>query len=40
VAVFEDDWRRARPISLHMWNQRPLLEKIGGELAALVSAQL
>jgi cardiolipin synthase len=40
VAVFDDDWRHARPISLQAWNRRPLMEKIGGELASLVSAQL
>jgi cardiolipin synthase len=40
VAVFEEDWRRARPISLQAWERRPLVEKIGGELASLVSAQL
>jgi cardiolipin synthase len=40
VATFNDDWRRARQVSLQKWKQRPLMEKIGGELAALVSAQL
>jgi cardiolipin synthase len=40
VAVFNDDWSHARQISLQTWNQRPMLEKIGGELASLVSAQL
>jgi cardiolipin synthase len=40
VAVFNEDWSHARQISLHTWNQRPLLEKIGGELASLVRAQL
>jgi cardiolipin synthase len=40
VATFNDDWRHARQVSLQKWKQRPLMEKIGGELAALVSAQL
>ena len=40
VAVFDADWSRARPISLKTWEQRPLMEKLGGELASLVSAQL
>jgi cardiolipin synthase len=39
-AVFDDDWRRARPVSLPQWEQRPLMDKISGELAALVGAQL
>jgi cardiolipin synthase len=40
VQVFNEDWRRARQISLDAWNKRPLLEKLGGNLASLVSAQL
>jgi cardiolipin synthase len=40
AAVFEDDWQRARPISLTRWQDRPLLEKMSGELATLVGAQL
>ncbi|MFL6671975.1 MAG: cardiolipin synthase [Massilia sp.] len=39
-AVFEDDWRRARQVTLDGWQQRPLMEKVGGELATLVGAQL
>jgi cardiolipin synthase len=39
-ALFEDDWRRARQVTLDRWQQRPLMEKVGGELAALVGAQL
>jgi cardiolipin synthase len=39
-AVFDADWRRARPVSLPQWEQRPLMDKISGELAALVGAQL
>jgi cardiolipin synthase len=40
AAVFEDDWQHARPISLTRWQDRPLLEKMSGELATLVGAQL
>jgi cardiolipin synthase len=40
AAIFDDDWRRARPISLERWQDRPLLEKLGSELASLVGAQL
>jgi cardiolipin synthase len=39
-AVFDDDWRHARQVTLDGWQQRPALEKLGGELAALVGAQL
>jgi cardiolipin synthase len=40
AVIFDDDWRRARPISLAHWEDRPVLEKLGGELASLVGAQL
>jgi cardiolipin synthase len=39
-AVFDDDWRHARQVTLDGWQQRPVLEKLGGELATLVGAQL
>jgi cardiolipin synthase len=39
-AVFNDDWRRARQISLTQWEQRPWTDKLAGEFAALVGAQL
>jgi cardiolipin synthase len=39
-AVFEDDWKHARPITLQAWENRPLSEKIGGKLADLIGAQL
>jgi len=40
VAVFEDDWRRARPITLEAWRNRPWTEKLGGEIFSLFGAQL
>jgi cardiolipin synthase len=39
-AVFEDDWRRALPVSLRQWEDRPLFDKAAGKLADLVSPQL
>jgi cardiolipin synthase len=39
-AVFEDDWRHARPFSLGGWERRPVLEKLGGQVADLLGAQL
>jgi cardiolipin synthase len=38
--VFESDWAKARPMSLQQWEQRPWTEKLAGEAAALVGAQL
>ena len=40
VAVFEDDWRRARPITLAAWNNRSWAEKLGSEIFSLFGAQL
>jgi cardiolipin synthase len=39
-AVFEQDWLRAKPISLQQWQNRPLSDKAAGKLADLVGAQL
>jgi cardiolipin synthase len=39
-AVFEQDWLRARPVSLQQWQSRPLHDKAAGKLADLVGAQL
>jgi cardiolipin synthase len=39
-AVFEQDWLRAKPISLQQWENRPLSDKAAGKLADLVGAQL
>jgi cardiolipin synthase len=38
--VFEDDWRRARPVTLGEWQGRPWTERLGGALAGLLGAQL
>jgi cardiolipin synthase len=40
VDVFNDDWRRARPVTLQMWEARPWSAKMMGKLASLVGAQL
>lgn len=39
-AVFEDDWKHARPITLQSWQNRPFMEKVGGKIADLIGAQL
>ncbi|ALK99161.1 cardiolipin synthetase [Massilia sp. WF1] len=39
-AVFEQDWLRAKPISLQQWENRPLHDKAAGKLADLIGAQL
>jgi cardiolipin synthase len=40
VDVFNDDWRRAKPISLAMWEARPWSAKMMGKLASLFGSQL
>jgi cardiolipin synthase len=39
-AIFDDDWKHAREVTLPAWENRPFREKIGGKLADLVGAQL
>ncbi|MFC5550098.1 phospholipase D-like domain-containing protein [Massilia aerilata] len=39
-AVFEQDWLRAKPISLQQWEDRPLHDKAAGKLADLIGSQL
>ncbi len=40
VDVFDDDWKKARRMTLSAWNKRSWTEKIGGEFAALFGSQL
>ena len=39
-AVFNDDWNRARQVTLQQWESRPWTDKLSGEIAALVGTQL
>ncbi|QNA90932.1 cardiolipin synthase B [Massilia sp. Dwa41.01b] len=40
VAIFEEDWRRARPITLEQWRDRSWIEKLGSEIFSLFGSQL
>ena len=40
VAIFNDDWKRAKVITYAEWENRPLLEKAYSKLASLASEQL
>ncbi|NHZ41907.1 cardiolipin synthase [Massilia aquatica] len=40
VTIFNDDWKRAKPISLQAWEQRPWTEKVTGEVVSLIGNQL
>jgi cardiolipin synthase A/B len=40
TAVFENDLRHSRPISLAQWRARPWREKLGDRLASLLDSQL
>jgi cardiolipin synthase len=40
VAIFNQDWRQARPVTLAQWENRPWMEKLSGKLASLIGAQL
>lgn len=39
-AIFDDDWRHAKPMSLQQWESRSIGEKIGGQIADLLGPQL
>ncbi|GAB3472995.1 phospholipase D-like domain-containing protein [Massilia terrae] len=39
-AIFDDDWRHARPVTLTGWEDRPMLEKLSDFLASAIGAQL
>ena len=38
--IFEDDWRKAQPITLAMWRERPWHEKLMEHAASMFGAQL
>jgi len=40
IAIFDDDWKKAKIISHAQWEARPLKEKFGGWLASLIGNQL
>jgi len=39
-AVFDQDWQRARRMTLVAWHKRPWTEKLSGEFASLLGSQL
>lgn len=40
VAIFEDDWKLAKPITYAAWANRPWMEKAADEIASLIGDQL
>jgi len=40
VAIFEDDWKLAKPITYAGWANRPFREKAADEIASLIGEQL
>jgi cardiolipin synthase len=40
AAIFNDDWRLAKPITLQMWEARPWHTVMMGKMASLIGAQL
>jgi cardiolipin synthase len=40
VDIFDQDWERARPMTLAAWKDRPWTEKLSGEFASLFGSQL
>jgi cardiolipin synthase len=39
-AIFEDDWKHARPYSLQKWEERSYADKLADQAADLIGAQL
>jgi cardiolipin synthase len=40
VAVFNEDWRHTKPVTLAAWEARPWSDKLIGKLASLIGTQL
>ncbi len=40
IEIFDADWKRSKPITLEMWNQRPLREKLFERVTSLFRSQL
>ena len=40
VEIFNADWGKAKPITLQAWENRPWTDKLSGEIASLIGAQL
>jgi cardiolipin synthase len=40
IAIFENDWRRSKVITLQQWQQRPWREKVTDRIASLLGSQL
>jgi cardiolipin synthase len=39
-AIFEDDWKHARPYTLQHWENRSYSDKLGDQLADVLGSQL
>ena len=40
LAIFNDDWAHAKPVTLEQWANRPLIEKLLEHMAAIFKSQL
>ena len=40
LAIFNDDWAHAKPVTLEQWANRPLTEKLLEHMAAIFKSQL
>ncbi len=40
IEIFDADWKRSKPITLEMWKQRPLREKLSERVTSLFRSQL
>lgn len=40
IEIFDEDWKRAKPVTFEMWQQRPLREKMTERITSLLRSQL
>jgi cardiolipin synthase len=40
IEIFDEDWKRAKPVTFEMWQQRPLREKLTERITSLLRSQL
>jgi cardiolipin synthase A/B len=40
IEIFDEDWKRSKPVTLELWQQRPLREKVTERITSLLRSQL
>jgi len=40
IEIFDADWKKSRPVTLDMWQRRPIREKLFEQMTSLLRSQL